>query len=107
MTSFGEDYLKQRARLRESLEHYRLIGPAGAYGASMIEQTLLRADNAALNGDIRAMCECYVEMERFGNGVFWRIESANRASARANGSDHGDARTVTPVDWRCAASASG
>lgn len=62
MSSIGEDYPKEQARLRELLPLYRGIGPAGIFGATMIEMTLQRADQAAISGDLVAMLRCYQEM---------------------------------------------
>lgn len=46
---------KEMARVREVLGHYREIGPAGAFGAAMIEQDLRAADRAVMSGDVVAM----------------------------------------------------
>lgn len=42
---------KEMARVREILGHYRAIGPAGMFGAAMIEQDLRDADRAVMSGD--------------------------------------------------------
>ncbi len=46
---------KEMARVREVLGHYREIGPAGMFGAAMIEQDLRAADRAVMRGDVVAM----------------------------------------------------
>jgi len=46
---------KEMARVREVLGHYREIGPAGMFGAAMIEQDLRAADRAVMSGDVVAM----------------------------------------------------
>jgi hypothetical protein len=46
---------KEMARVREVLGHYKEIGPAGMFGAAMIEQDLLAADRAVMSGDVVAM----------------------------------------------------
>lgn len=46
---------KEMARVREVLGHYREIGPAGRFGAAMIEQDLRNADRAVMSGDVIAM----------------------------------------------------
>lgn len=63
MTSLGEQYPKEQARVREILGFYREIGPAGAFGAAMIEATLKRADEAAASGDVAAMIAAYKDMQ--------------------------------------------
>jgi hypothetical protein len=63
MSSLGEQYPKEQARVREILGHYKKIGPAGAFGASWIGDVLKRADEAAISGDVVAMIRCYQEMQ--------------------------------------------
>ncbi len=46
---------KEMARVREVLGHYKEIGPAGMFGAAMIEQDLRVADRAVMSGDVVAM----------------------------------------------------
>lgn len=62
MPSVGEDFPKQQARARELLRQYRDIGPAGTFGALMIEQALRRADAAAMSGDVVAIVRSYEEL---------------------------------------------
>ena len=62
MKSLGEDYPNQQARCREALVHHREVGPAGAFGAAMIELTLKEADEAALAGDLVRMIAAYKAM---------------------------------------------
>jgi len=62
MPSVGEDFPKQQARARELLQQYREIGPAGGFGALMIEQALQRADQAAMSGDVVAIVRSYEEL---------------------------------------------
>ncbi|HEY5085881.1 MAG TPA: hypothetical protein VII66_00855 [Gemmatimonadaceae bacterium] len=63
MTTLGEDYPKMQAHVRELLASYREIGPAGAFGAMMIEQVLRHADEAAASGDVAEMIRCYQAMK--------------------------------------------
>ncbi len=63
MTSLGDEYPKEQARLRGLLEQYREIGPAGAFGHMMISQVLARADQAAVSGDVVAMIASFKEMK--------------------------------------------
>lgn len=46
---------KECARVREVLGWYKEIGPAGMFGAAMIEQDLRAADKAMASGDVVAM----------------------------------------------------
>lgn len=63
MSSLGVDFPKEQARVREILGHYKEIGPAGMFGAAMIEATLQRADQAATSGDVVAMIRAFKEMQ--------------------------------------------
>lgn len=53
----------EQARVRELLVAYKQIGPAGAFGAAMIELTLKRADQAVMSGDVVAMLRSYEELK--------------------------------------------
>ena len=57
--SLGEAFPKEQARVREILGLYKEIGPAGAFGAAMIEAELNRADEALVSGDVVAMIRSY------------------------------------------------
>jgi hypothetical protein len=59
----GDDFPKQQARVRQLLGLYKGIGPAGSFGALMIEQTLQRADQAAMSGDLVAILRSYEELK--------------------------------------------
>ena len=61
--ALGEGFPKEQARAREVLGYYREIGPAGAFGAAMIEDVLRRADEAAISGDLPMMIRVYQEMK--------------------------------------------
>lgn len=57
--SLGTALPKEMARVREVLGHYREVGPAGAFGAAMIEMDLRAADQAVMSGDVVAMIRAY------------------------------------------------
>ena len=59
MTTLGEELPKEQARVREILGHYKEIGPAGRFGALMIEQILQKADRAIISGDLVEMTAAY------------------------------------------------
>lgn len=63
MSSLGEQYPIEQARVRTILSYYREIGPAGMFGAAMIEQTLREADAAAVSGDVIRMLRAYEAMK--------------------------------------------
>ncbi len=59
VTTVGEDFPKQQARVREVLKLYHEIGPAGQFGAIMIENALREADAAQSSGDIIEILRSY------------------------------------------------
>ncbi len=63
MSTLGDEFPKEQARVREVLGYYKEIGPAGMFGAMVIEQTLRKADEAALSGDIVQMLAAFQEMK--------------------------------------------
>lgn len=63
MRSVGEEFPKEQARVRELLTVYKKIGPAGAFGALMLEQALQRADQAAISGDVVAVLRSFQELK--------------------------------------------
>ena len=62
MSTVASEFPKQQARCRELLEVYREIGPAGAFGAAVIERTLREADEALASGDVVAMVRVFAKM---------------------------------------------
>lgn len=63
MSSLAEELPKEQARVREVLSHYREIGPAGALGAMLIEQSLREADEAVMSGDVVRMIRAYEDLK--------------------------------------------
>jgi len=63
MTSLADEYPKEQARVRKVLGHYKEIGPAGVFGATMIEDLLRRADKASAEQDTVEMIRCFKEMQ--------------------------------------------
>lgn len=63
MSSLGEALPAEQARVREVLGHYREIGPAGNFGAMMIEQSLRAADDAVMSGDVASMLVAYKDLQ--------------------------------------------
>jgi len=63
VSTLGDEFPKEQARVREVLGYYKEIGPAGMFGAMVIEQTLRKADEAALSGDIVQMLAAFQEMK--------------------------------------------
>ncbi len=63
MSSLGEEYPKEQARVRELLGIYKSIGPGGAFGAAGIEAVLREADTAAVSGDLARMIRAFQSMK--------------------------------------------
>ena len=63
MSSLAEELPKEQARVREMLGYYKEIGPIGAFGATMIELSLQKADRAIISGDITQMITAYKELQ--------------------------------------------
>lgn len=62
-TSLADEYPKEQARIRDLIGVYKeLPGGVGAFGALMLEDTLRRADEAAISGDVVAMLRSFAEM---------------------------------------------
>lgn len=61
--SLAEAFPREQERVRELLGFYKEIGPAGTFGALMIEDALRRADRAAAEQDVVAMISCYQELQ--------------------------------------------
>ncbi|WP_045860355.1 hypothetical protein [Teredinibacter purpureus] len=63
MKSLGDALPEEQARVREILGYYKEIGPVGAFGAAMIEQSLKAADKAIISGDAAAMASAYKDLQ--------------------------------------------
>ena len=63
METLGTALPKEQARVRIVLGHYKEIGPAGALGALMIENSLRAADQAIIGGDLAAMIRAYEDLK--------------------------------------------
>lgn len=65
MTTLGEALPKEQARVRELILQYRdpILNGAGSLAAMMMEQSLQKADQAIMNGDVVAMIEAYKDLQ--------------------------------------------
>ena len=61
--TLADAFMAEQKRVRELLGIYKEIGPAGTFGAIMIEQILQRADKAAMEGDLAAIMAIYNELK--------------------------------------------
>jgi hypothetical protein len=63
MGTLAEKLPEEMARVRKVLGHYKEIGPAGMFGAAMIEQSLRKADKAVMSGDLVTMIAAYQDLQ--------------------------------------------
>jgi len=61
--TLAEAFPKEQARVREVLGYYKEIGPAGMFGAYMIEDVLRKADEAAISGSLVDMIASLRELK--------------------------------------------
>ncbi len=60
--SVGEAFPAEQARVRELLLAYKALGEVGVFGATMIQEVLLRAEAAAISGDVIRILRSYEEL---------------------------------------------
>jgi len=65
MSSVGEEFPKEQARVRELQKQYHEIGAPGAIAAAMMDQALRRAEQAASSGDVLEILRSYAELKTF------------------------------------------
>ncbi len=58
-----EEIQKECARCREVVVDYKSVGPAGMFGAAMIEADIRRAEAAIATGDLVAMVKVYAVLK--------------------------------------------
>ena len=63
MSNLAEQYPKEQERMRDLIEEYKSIGPAGRFGLAILKDILRRADEAAATQDTVAMIQCFKEMQ--------------------------------------------
>lgn len=65
MTTLGEAFPREQARLRRMKQRAQDCGPGGTFLARLLEDCLRRADRAAVEQDLPAMVAIYKEMRAF------------------------------------------
>lgn len=61
--TLADAYMKEQVRVRELLDTYKEIGPAGSFAVAMIKPILQRAEKAAMEGDAVAIMVAYNELK--------------------------------------------
>lgn len=61
--NLAEAFAEEQARVRELLTVYKSLGPAGAFGAVMLEATLREADHSATSDDPVRMLRAYERLK--------------------------------------------
>lgn len=64
METLAEALPKEQARVRKVLGYYKEIGSAGMFGSTTIEQSLVKADEAVMSGDVVAMMKAYEDLKQ-------------------------------------------
>ena len=64
MENLAEALPKEQQRVREMLPLYDAI-PAGVYAATMMRESLARAEQAAASGDVIAMIAAYKDLAKY------------------------------------------
>ena len=64
MSTLADALPKEMTRVSEILGHYKQIGSAGIFGATLIEQDLRAADAAVMSGDVVAMLQSYETLKQ-------------------------------------------
>lgn len=67
MTTIAEELPRQQARCRQILEQALKIGPAGTFLATMLRQSLARAERAAAQGDPVAMIQALNDLRSYSD----------------------------------------
>ena len=67
--TLGEELPKEQARVRGLILQYRdpILNGAGNFAALMMEQSLRRADEAIMSGDIGLMIAAYQDLKEYDN----------------------------------------
>lgn len=65
MSSLGEEFPKEINRVRDLQKQYIAIGPAGSFGAAMMEIALKKAITIQGSGDVIEMISSYKELQEF------------------------------------------
>ena len=65
METLGDALPREQARVRELLGIYKSIGPAGMFAATLMEESLRRADKAVMSGDPVEIIKAYEDLKAF------------------------------------------
>ncbi len=63
MSSIGIEFLKEQERVRELLTEYEAIGSTGVFGATMIKESLCKAEQASISGDVIKILQAYEDLK--------------------------------------------
>ena len=63
MSTLGDEYPKQQARLRNIMRALAEIGPSGHFLIAIIEDIMRRADKAVIDQDVVGMVAVFKEMQ--------------------------------------------
>ena len=63
MSSVGEDFPKEQARVRALAQEYALLGRPGMFVSLQLDQVLERAERAAASGDVIEILRAYAALK--------------------------------------------
>ncbi len=63
MSSIGTEFPKEQERVRKVLTQYEAIGNPGIFGATMIKESLCKAEQAAISGDVIKILQAYEDLK--------------------------------------------
>lgn len=63
MSTLGDKLPEEMARVRVVLGYYKEVGTVGIFGATMIEDSLQKADKAVISDDLVAMIAAYHDLK--------------------------------------------
>lgn len=63
METLGDAFPKELARVKETLGHYKDIGPPGYFAVAWISKLVERSEKAWADQDVVAMISCYNELK--------------------------------------------
>ena len=66
MENLAEALPKEQQRVREMLPLYDAI-PTGVFAATMMRQSLARAEQAVVSGDVIAILAAYIDLKEFSD----------------------------------------
>ena len=65
MNTLADELPRQQQRVRELIEVYAKVGPAGMFAIAMMKASLAQAEKASASGDIVAMIRACKDLQEY------------------------------------------